>query len=194
VSGFPFGFFAKARQFPVNAACICYPEISAQDQLDTSIADIMGTLQRPERGRGIDLHTIRDYVPSDSARHVHWKASAKTGVLKTREFAGEDNPRAVIVFDRYGNMGDADQFEALVSRAASLAYHLMGNGVGVKFISDTWESPVETSGEALDRILHYLALVEMSAAAESPRFEPSAVLLLSLRDGRSGRYSRTDRN
>jgi len=194
VSGFPFGFFAKAREFPVDATCVCYPEISAQEQLDISIADILGALQRPERGRGIDLHTIRDYIPSDSARHIHWKASAKTGVLKTREFAGEDNPRAVVVFDRYGNPGDPSdvvQFEALVSRTASLAYHLMGNGVGVKFISDTWESSVETSGEALDRILNYLALVEMSPAAEAPRFEPSAGMFLSLRDGRDGRYTRS---
>jgi uncharacterized protein (DUF58 family) len=181
-SCFPFGFFLKAREFDVNAECICYPEIRPQDQLDVSIADLMGSHRRLERGIGIDLHTIRDYVPSDSARHVHWKATAKTAALKTREFAAEDSRLIVLALDRHGYEQDADSFEDLVSRAASLAFHLIHRGVGVTFISDEWESSSEASETNLTAILNYLALVEMSGGASPPPLNSErGAVLFSLR-------------
>jgi uncharacterized protein (DUF58 family) len=184
-SRFPFGFFVKARAYPVDAECLCYPGIVPQDQLDASIKDILGDQQRMERGLGSDLYTVRDYVPSDSARHVHWKATAKTAALKTREFAADENRNIVIVFDRYGQPYDAEPFETLVSRAASLAFHLIRSGAAVTLISDNWTSPAETSEASLDAILHYLALVEMSAYAPAPpQGSHDGAIMLSLRQGR----------
>jgi uncharacterized protein (DUF58 family) len=181
-SRFPFGFFLKARDFKVDAECICYPEIRPVDQLDVSIADILGTHQRLERGAGNDLYTIRDYLPSDSARHVHWKATAKTATLKTREFAAEESRHVILAFDRRGSPADADRFEDLVSKAASLAFHLTQSGVKVTFVSDEWESPTHTSETALDAILNYLALVDMSDTAPAPYLEPAQqAAVLSLR-------------
>ena len=181
-SRFPFGFFLKARDLDVHAECICYPRIRPVDQLDISIPDLMGTYQHLERGSGIDLYTVRDYVPSDSARHVHWKATAKTGMLKTREFAAEESRRVILSFDRRGYPEDAERFEDLVSKAASLAFHLANSGVTVTFVSDEWESPAESPETALDAILHYLALVEMSGEAYVPRVNSQRqAFLLSLR-------------
>src|SRR4029077_12430469 len=85
-SRYPFGFFVKDLDLPVDAECICYPEIIPQEKLNFSGMDTHGSRQRFERGFGHDLYMIRDYLPSDSARHVHWKASAKTSTLKTREY------------------------------------------------------------------------------------------------------------
>jgi len=185
-SRFPFGFLVKARHYPVDAECVCYPEILEQEELDVSIQDILGTNDREERGLGSDLYTIRDYVPSDSARHVHWKATAKTSILKTREFATDESDHTVLVFDRYGNPGDEGQFERLVSRAASLAFHLIQSGATVTLSSDEWNSSLEGSESTLDAILNYLALVEMSAAASPPDYDSrSGALLLSLRHGRN---------
>ena len=184
-SRFPFGFFMKCRDYRVNAECIVWPEILPEEQLDVSIPDIIGSHQRPERGNGPDLHTIRDYVPSDSSRHVDWKATAKTAALKTREFAAENSRRVLLVFDRYGTSHDDEEFEGMVSRAASLAFHLIRNGEAVFFVSDDWESAPEPSEAALDAILNYLALVEMSATATQPQFDPErGALLFSLRRGR----------
>jgi hypothetical protein len=55
------------------------------------------------------------------------------------------------------------------------------------FVSDDWESPAGSFESALDDILHYLALVEMSAAANMPDFDPQAgALMFSLRNGGGG--------
>ncbi len=79
-----------------------------------------------------------------------------------------------IAFDRFGYPNDADRFEQLVSSAASLAYHLINDGIEVNFISDEW------SGSSLPSILEYLALVEMSGSAELP-WTDDETMKLSLR-------------
>jgi uncharacterized protein (DUF58 family) len=117
------------------------------------------------------LYTIRDYVPSDSARHVHWKASAKTATLKTREYAAEESRKIMLVFDRFGHPGDIEKFERLVSYSASLAYYLIHDGIEVMFITDEWQSGV------LEQILEYLALVEMSSSRDVPPAYDGAVRL-----------------
>jgi len=170
-SRYPFGFFLKNRNYPVDAECICYPEIVPQEEMDIADLDLQGSNQRFERGLGHDLYMIRDYVPSDSARHVHWKASAKTSILKTREYAAEEARTITLAFDRFGHAHDADAFEQLVSLAASLAFHLTNNGLEVTFMSDEWH------GSTIDSTLEYLALVEMSIAAELPRVDEEAVML-----------------
>jgi uncharacterized protein (DUF58 family) len=167
-SRYPFGFFVKDLNYRVDAGCICYPEIIPQEKMNLSVVDLQGSNQRFDRGFGHDLYMIRDYLPSDSARHVHWKASAKTSMLKTREYAAEERQRFILVFDRFGQTGDSQKFEDLVSYAASVAYHLVQGGTEVSFLSDDWHSVDGDSQTVLDSILQYLAMVEMSAAAEPP--------------------------
>ncbi len=181
-SRYPFGFLSKGRNCDVDAECICYPKIIPQEKLSLTVLDILGSHERFERGLGNDLYTIRDYVPSDSARHVHWKASAKTSTLKTREYAAEDSQRIVLAFDRFGRSGDSEQFEQLVSYTASLAFHLTHSGIEVALVSDDWKSTGGSSPVVLDSILNYLALVDMDASSVPPTSDPVAgALLLSVR-------------
>ena len=176
-SRYPFGFFVKDRNYRVEAECICYPEILSQEQINIAALDIRGSNLRFERGFGQDLYMIRDYVPSDSARNVHWKASAKTGMLKTREYAAEESRRIVFAFDRFGDPADAERFERLVSQSASLAYHLINDGTDVAFVSDEWHSIEGNPQAVLESILQYLALVEMSADAERPNVSVGSTML-----------------
>ena len=158
----PSGFCSRGRPFPLEAECIAFPEIIPQEKMDVAIHDILGASERFERGQGMDLYTIRDYVTSDSARHVDWKATAKTSSLKTREFAAEESRRVVLAFDRYGVAGDRSRFESLVSYAASLAVHMTRDGIELSLVSDEWSSSSGHSETLLQSILGYLALVEMN--------------------------------
>jgi uncharacterized protein (DUF58 family) len=168
-SRYPFGFFRKDRKHPAEAECICYPEILPEEQVQISSIDLRGTNSRFERGVGHDLYTIRNYVPSDSARHVHWKASAKTATLKTREYAAEETRRVTLTFDRFGHPDDVEKFEQLISYAASVVYHLIHAGVEVKFVSDGWQ------GRSLEPILEYLAVVEMTGSTAPPAAEEASM-------------------
>ena len=44
-------------------------------------------------------HSSLCWMPEDSASHVDWKATAKSGSLKVREFAREDERKLCIAFD-----------------------------------------------------------------------------------------------
>jgi uncharacterized protein (DUF58 family) len=181
-SRFPFGLLSKKHKFNVNGEIICYPAIVPRDQLNFSVLDEQGTVSRSERGTGYELHTIRDYVYSDGARHVHWKASAKTASLKTREFAADDGHHIILALDRFGTPEDAERFEELVTRAASLAFHCIQDGSEVSFVSDDWRSAPASIEVVLDSILEYLATVEMSSNASFPNVDANGgALLLSIR-------------
>jgi uncharacterized protein (DUF58 family) len=182
LSRYPFGFFLKSKEYDAEAECICYPEIIPQDQLDFASTDIMGSNRRFERGLGNDLYMIRDYLPSDSARHVHWKASAKTATLKTREFAAEDNRRVSVYLDRFGNVAQAQDFEQLVSRAASIVFHLIRGGIDVALITDEWSSGFGGSDPHLHRILSHLAVIQRAANAAAPEVDSrDGTMVISLR-------------
>jgi uncharacterized protein (DUF58 family) len=170
-SRYPFGFFLKDRNYPAQAECICYPRILPPEKLDLGSIDLRGSFQRFERGLGHDLYMIRDYVPSDSARHVHWKASAKASQLKTREYAAEESNRVTVALDRFGQREDVERFEWLVSYAASIVYHLIHDGIEVNFVTEEWQ------GNKLEPILEYLALVQISSSVELPRLDDAAVTL-----------------
>ncbi len=182
-SRYPFGFLRKGRPLAVEASCLVFPKIIPQDRMDVALYDILGKSERFERGHGMDLYLIRDYETSDNARHLDWKASAKTSALKTREFAAEESRQVVLAFDRCGRAGEEDRFESLVSYAASFALHLVRDDVEVALISDDWRSSSGHSESLLQSILTYLALVEMSDSAVLPASNANQTVVLSLREG-----------
>ncbi len=49
------------------------------DQFYEVLPLLSGEMASYFRGRGHELHSLRDYQPSDSARFVDWKVTAKTG-------------------------------------------------------------------------------------------------------------------
>jgi uncharacterized protein (DUF58 family) len=72
------------------------------------------------------INGVREYNYGDRLSRIHWNATAKTGMLKSKEFERESLPRTVIVLDRsYAAYQNPEDFELAVSIAASLAdyYH-----------------------------------------------------------------------
>ncbi|MBZ5550097.1 MAG: DUF58 domain-containing protein [Acidobacteriia bacterium] len=121
---------------------------------------VTGEFETFVRGRGYDLYRIREYLPEDSARHVDWKASARTGALKVREFSREDERKLRIVFDNPlpGTL-PPDFYERAVNLAASLGWHFTHEDVEVSFVAPGLEPTPNVFA-----FLRYLALVEPQEA------------------------------
>jgi uncharacterized protein (DUF58 family) len=72
---------------------------------------------------------VREYVYGDKLSRIHWNATAKTGILKTRQFDPESQSPIIVVLDcrslsYEGNKAVADEkFEAAVSTMASLVQY-----------------------------------------------------------------------
>ena len=85
---FPFAFLTKTRRVsPWPAEMLVYPPVETTDEFFEVLPLIAGEFESFARGQGDDLYLIREYMPEDSARHVDWKATAKSGSLKVREFS-----------------------------------------------------------------------------------------------------------
>ena len=56
----------------------------------------------------MDLRALRPYVPGDELRHLHWKATARTGQLMVREYVDPAQPWCVVVLDTRRDVLDAD--------------------------------------------------------------------------------------
>src|SRR6202161_1718912 len=132
---FPFAFLTKTRHVALQREVLVYPPVEAADELFEILPLVRGEWESFVRGRGSDLHRIREYQPEDSVRHVDWKATAKSGSLKVREFSREDERKLCIVFDNPapGVLRDAE-YERAVSLAASLAWHFSEQDAELSFL------------------------------------------------------------
>ena len=160
---FPFGFLEKTRQVESRMEALVYPSVAPSEEFYEILPLVTGELESLTRGRGHDLYSIREYQTSDSARHVDWKASARTGSLQVREFAREDERRVLLVLDAAIPAGAKPResreaiFERGVTLCASLAWHFHEINSMLAFRSGAFETPMAPAGEIIYTILRHLA-------------------------------------
>jgi uncharacterized protein (DUF58 family) len=167
VTRFPFGFLQKARRLDLGSEALVYPSVDATAEFLDVIPGIQGALESLVKGRGQDLYALRDYQPTDSARHVHWKASARSGSLMVREFAREDDCRVVLVFDPHSEAAqgkatakDKDRFEQAVRLCAAIAWDFYERRTLLQFQSGSVEVPQAPAEQNIFAVLQHLALAE----------------------------------
>jgi uncharacterized protein (DUF58 family) len=149
---FPFAFLTKIRDIALAREILVYPAIQPADALSHVLPLLRGEWESFMRGRGSDLHRIREYMPEDSARHVDWKATAKSGSLKVREFSREDERRLRIIFDNpIAGLLAESAYERAVSLAASLAWSLSLQDAQLSF-AITGQEPIADVNEFLARL------------------------------------------
>jgi len=157
---FPFSFLMKTRRINLAREVIVYPVVEPTEQFLEVLPMVTGEFETFVSGRGNDLYRIREYMPYDSARHVDWKATARTGALKVREFSREDERKLRIVFDNPPpGVLPPVVYERAVRLAASLGWHFHHEDVEVSFVAPGLEPT-----EDVFTFLRYLALVEPQEA------------------------------
>ncbi len=167
VTRFPFGFLQKARRVDVASEVLVYPSVEATSEFLEVLPGIQGAMETLAKGRGQDLYALRDYLPTDSARHVHWKASARLGSLMVREFAREDDTRVLLVLDPHSEAAGPDasapakeRFERTVELCAAIAWNFHERGALMEFRSASATVPLAPATENIFAVLRHLASVE----------------------------------
>ena len=171
VTRFPFGFLQKARHLNLKTEALVYPSVEPTEEYLDILPGLQGALESLVKGRGQDLYALRDYLPTDSARHVHWKASARLGSLMVREFTREDESRILLVLDPHLSAAESsglasgvattnDRFERAVTICASLAWHFYERNFSLQFRSAGVETALAHADEIIFAILSHLALAQ----------------------------------
>jgi len=162
---FPFGFFIKGSRTKETREVLAYPQLLPREELllEQAHGD-ESARSRPHKGRGEEIFAVREYLPGDASRDIHWRSTAKRAQPIVKEYERPGVKKVHIVLDtsvpEKATASDLALFEQRVSRAASLAYHLLmkqdflvGLTVGAEVI------PAQTGDAHLHRILRALALV-----------------------------------
>jgi uncharacterized protein (DUF58 family) len=153
---FPFSFLIKSRKVTLERDLLVYPALLEQDDFLDVLPMITGEFVSFMRGRGTELYRIREATPQDPGRFVDWKATAKTGTLKVREFTREDERRLRLVFDNpEPGRVTPEAYEHAVSLAASLACHFDSENVDLSYAGSCYDG-----GLHLADFLRYLATVQ----------------------------------
>ena len=171
VTRFPFGFLQKARRVDLKSEALVYPSVEPTEELLETLPGLEGALESLSKGRGQDLYALRDYLPTDSARHVHWKASARSGSLMVREFTRDDDCRVLLVLDphtpdktsQHGTdaaQKNSERFERAVTLCAGLAWHFYERNALLQFRSANLETALAPAGEVIFTILRHLAAAQ----------------------------------
>lgn len=129
-SAFPFSFLEKARRGECRGEIVVWPApVDYQTVGAGARPQPQGGESARRTGAGGDLLAVRAYRPGDSHRLIHWKASARARELLVRQFAQETRESLRLWVNVEAALWPrAEQFELMVSFAATLAEDLFGAG------------------------------------------------------------------
>jgi uncharacterized protein (DUF58 family) len=119
-SVYPFNFFTRFRRLDMPVEVIVFPTAKK-----CSLASIFSDEKRSRGESTIDrtgyeaeMLSIREYRYGDPKKYIHWKASARTGELKTKELSSLSHRPLIIDFENLA-MDDIEE------RISCVTYHII---------------------------------------------------------------------
>ena len=156
-TGAPATLWVHPRRFPARPLTAGVPRHHHEGSPDSAL-----------RG-SVELLDVREYVPGDEVRHLHWKATARTGRLMVRDLADPHRSRTTVLLDNRPEVfGDA-LFEEAVDVAASLLCASARAAQDTRLI--TWSGlqvVVQGGRHAIRRLLDELSEVHADATGAGP--------------------------
>jgi len=176
VRGDVFGLIRRVVQWPVHRQVFVHPRtVRPGRALSGFVHDLDGEESTVRTASDLSFHTLREYVPGDDRRFIHWKSTARSGTLQVREFLQTQRSLVAVVLpgrradyhqgeDRSDGAepGAADEFEVAVSCAASIVAELVRQRRDVV----TEAAGRSIAGVTADGVLDQFSAVE--AAADAP--------------------------
>lgn len=163
----PFALFTRQVGAVEAVDVVIVPRIHAASlaQVPIGLSEMRGT---QELGT-TTFASLREYVVGDELRHIHWRSSAKTGTLMTRQYVDVTRPRIDFVFvDDTRAYGDDEEFERAVDLTASLISVALLSGLDTGLTSTSGEKARMSRG-AMGAALDLLAVVQRVATTTEQR-------------------------
>ncbi len=174
-TGDPFGIFFAEFEFPQRSTFVVYPPISVMPDFQIPAGSQFGNTRSLQRTQQItsDASTIREFVPGDAFKRIHWRSTARTGRIMVKEFDLEPSAGVWLILDMQravqAGRGDESTEEYTVKIASALAYQQIRDGKAVGLAATGRDrmflEPQKGTGQ-LWKILESLAII--SAAGSTP--------------------------
>lgn len=138
------------------------------------IRDLEGMPTTDLSSADVSFHALRDYVPGDDRRHIHWKTTARTNKLMVRQF--EETRRAHLAISLSINTDEyasEQEFEMAISAAASIGRQAIREQRELDVLTQKGPLRCETGRNMLD---------DMTRIAGAPMRRTAVDLARSLAD------------
>ncbi|ALG07030.1 DUF58 domain-containing protein [Kibdelosporangium phytohabitans] len=117
----------------------------------------------------LDIREVREYVPGDEVRHLHWKATARTGKLMIRDYADPRQPQFTVLLDNRPQIAAAPEFEEAVDVAASLVVAAAKADNRCQLATPSGVDVITTPGAvAVQRLLDELCVLDRTTETDLP--------------------------
>ena len=167
-AGDPFGLCSVEIYLPDSSTLLVLPPVLPFPAIEIAaggLAEEGRLVRRAALETTVSAETVREYVPGDPVRAVHWPTSAHRNRLFVRQFDHMPLADWWIFLDLQGAVqagrGAESTEEHAVILAASLANHGIRQGTQVGLVTHgenlTWLPPQRSSGQLMD-IMRALAL------------------------------------
>ncbi len=160
---FPFALFEKSMDVPPDTSLLVYPgpEGPGDPPAGRNAPDPSGGI--PSVGRhGTWIRGVREHMPADAVREIHWKASARLGKWMVKERERETAPVSDL---RLPAPCPAPEFERRVSRACAFVLRCEKEGRPYRLWIGDRLGVDASGGGCRSRALAFLAQVDAGAAA-----------------------------
>ena len=185
-SAFPIGLFRKGRLHPVREERIVFPAPSeARVPPPDAISPADDAIDPRRRGRGPEVLHLRDAVPGDDPRDIHWPQTARQGRPIVKERAADSGQEALLVVDAHRPSGPGDgwdaAFESALQRAAGLALRFLARGDRVGLVLGGSFIPPAVGPSQRRSLLTALALASPDDGPSLPIALPPGAVLYRVR-------------
>lgn len=134
------------------------------------IRDLEGMPTTDLSSADVSFHALRDYVPGDDRRHIHWKTTARTNKLMVRQF--EETRRAHLAISLSTNTDEYDsehEFEMGISVAASIGRQAIREQRDLDVVTQKGPLRCETGRNLLDDMTRIVGAPHRRTAVDLAR-------------------------
>lgn len=152
VRGDPLGLTRRAVDWTDPVDLYVHPKIARLENLGAGfLRDLEGQPTADLSSNDVAFHTLREYVPGDDRRFVHWKTTARVGTLMVRQFVDTRRSHLAIVIDtRPSSYADEEEFELAISLAGSLGSRALRDDQEVTLSTGAGPLPALNGQQMLD--------------------------------------------
>jgi uncharacterized protein (DUF58 family) len=133
----PVGILRREVVWSDVAELFVHPRTISIPSMSTGfIRDLEGNPTRDLSTNDVSFHALREYMPGDERRYIHWKSTARTGTYMVRQFEETRRSHLVIALSLASHdYVTEEEFEMAVSVAGSLGARAIRDGRTVTVVA-----------------------------------------------------------